>query len=180
MSGFIRPDTARFFRRWAEPIGAGGLALLGLYLLYRGTMRYNMVLQAIGLVLLLIGIAAFWAAYRRVQFNREGPNEGPGLIEVTERQITYLTPVGGGSVDLEAMTRLEIRYTMEFGRVWTLKQSEGPTLFIPISAAGSEKLFDAFSALPGMEPAKLIAAVNTESDQRVVIWRGSPRFRALT
>lgn len=178
MSGFIRPDLARFFSRWAEPIGAGTLAIIGALMLWRGLSHYNGMQQILGVILLLAGLGLFWAAYRRAQFNRDG--DGPGLIEVTERQVTYMTPTGGGSVDLEAMNRLEVRTTLEFGRVWVLKHSEGPSLFIPISAAGSEKLFDAFSALPGLEPAKLIAAVNNPGDQRLVIWRSDPQNRALT
>ncbi len=178
MSGFIRPELTQFFRRWREPIAAGVLAVIGAYFLWRGFVRYNSVLEIIGLVLLLIGLALVWTAYRRAQFNRTG--RGPGLIEVTERRITYLSSQGGDSVDIAAMTRLEMRSTIEFGRVWVLKQSEGPSLYIPVSAAGSEALFDAFSALPGMETAKLIAALDTTGDQRTVIWRGSPRFRALT
>ncbi len=178
MSNFIRPSLRKQLARWSEPIAASVIALVGARFLWKGTTRYDWMTQAIGLVLLLLGAAIFLAAFRRVQFKRD--EKGPGLVEVTERQITYMTPVGGGSVDLEAMTRLEIRSTLEMGRVWVLKQSEGPTLFIPINAAGGEKLFDAFSALPGMEAAKLLSGFKTETDQRDVIWRGSPRYRALT
>ncbi len=176
--GLIRPELTRWLARWGESIGAGGLALLGLWLLWRGIQRYNWMTEAIGLVFLVIGAAIFWVSFQRSRFS--GRQAGPGLVEVTERRISYLTPAGGAFVDLEAMTRLELRTTIQFGRVWVLKQSEGPTLFIPISATGSEKLFDAFSALPGMEAAKLIAAVHAKSDQRDVIWRGPPGFRALT
>jgi len=178
MSGLIRPELRRKLARWAEPIIAAIVVLVGLRFLWRGLSRYDWMADAIGIVLIAIGLAVFWAAFRRVQFKRD--ELGPGLVDVTERRITYMTPVGGGSVDLEAMTRLEMRSTLEFGRVWVLKQSEGATLFIPVTAAGSEKLFDAFSVLPGLDPAKLLAALKTNSDQRDVIWRGSPRFRALT
>ena len=178
MSGFIRPELAQFFRRWREPIAAGVLAWVGAMFLWRGFTQYNWMSEAIGIVLLLIGLALFWAGYRRVQFNRQG--DGPGLIEVTERQIYYMTPQGGGSVAIADMTRLEIRTMIEIGRVWVLKQSDDATLFIPLNAAGSEALFDAFSALPGMEVNNLIAAVNKTGETRQIVWRGTPKFQALT
>lgn len=178
MSGFIRPEIRAWLARWAEPMVAGTLAVVGLGILWRGFNRFDWMLQLIGAVLLLIGLASTWAGYRRSQFAQN--DTGPGLVEVAERQIRYLTPNGGGAVDIEAMTRLEIRTMIDLGRVWVLKQSEGPVLFIPLSATGSETLFDAFSALPGMDVKLLIAAVNDGSDHRSVIWRGAPGFRALT
>ncbi len=174
----IRPELLRWLGRWGESVGAGALAMIGLLLLWRGLERYNWMTQAIGVGLLALGAAAFWASYQRSRFSAH--RHGPGLVEITERRISYLTPAGGGSVDIAAMTRLELRSTLEFGRVWVLKQSEGPTLFVPVSATGAENLFDAFSALPGIETAKLISALNSPGDQRNVVWRGSPRFRPLT
>jgi hypothetical protein len=178
MSGLIRPEMARFFRRWAETIAAGVIALVGLRIFWRAYTHYNWMGEALGGLLILIGLAASWAAYRRAQFNRGG--DGPGLIEVTERQISYMTSLGGDTVDIAAMTRLEIRSTPSLGRVWVLKQSDGPTLFIPVGAAGAKNLFDAFSALPGIEQARLIEAVNTDQDHKQVIWRADRQFRALT
>jgi hypothetical protein len=178
MSGFIRPEMTKWFTRWREPILAGILMLIGLRFLWRGVTRYNWVFDGIGIVLLLIGLAVFWASFRRLQFRAD--EDGPGLVEVTERQITFLSALGGGSVDIEAMTRLELRTNIGAGRVWVLKQSEGPTLFIPITASGTDKLFDAFAALPGIDMAHVIAAVKTQTDKREVVWRGSPKYRALT
>ncbi len=178
MRGFIRPETTRFFRRWAETFAAGVIALVGLRVFWGAYTHFNWIGAAIGGLLMLIGLAAGWAAYHRAQFNREG--DGPGLIEVTERQISYLTALGGDTVDIAAMTRLEIRSVPSLGRVWVLKQSDGPTLFIPITAAGSKNLFDAFSALPGIEQARLIEAVNSNDERKQVIWRAGPKFRALT
>ncbi|MBZ0128965.1 MAG: hypothetical protein K8F59_07600 [Rhodobacteraceae bacterium] len=178
MSGFLRPELKGQLIRWAEPVGAGAVALLGAVLIWRGFSRYDDITLMIGIALLLLGAAAFAAAYRRAQFHRDA--DGPGVVEVTERQITYMTPHGGGSVDIEALTRIEIRTLLEHGRSWVLKQSEGPALYIPIDAYGVDKLFDAFAVLPGLEPARLIAALKAGGDQRDVVWRGPPGFRALT
>ena len=102
------------------------------------------------------------------------------MVEVDERQIRYLTSTLGGSVDLAALTRVELRSGIETGRIWVLKNADGPTLFIPVSAAGADRLFDAFATLPDFDTARLVAAVNATGDQRDVIWRATTPFRALT
>jgi len=178
MNGFLRPEMRKWLSRWGEPLGAALVALFGARVLWRGVVRYDWMLELVGLFFLLIGLAAGWAAFRRAQFTVG--NTGPGLVEVTERRITYMTPEGGGFVDIEAMTRLEMRRAWDRGRVWALKQSDGPSLYIPIDATGADKLFDAFSVLPGMDPAMLIAASNADGDHRMVIWRGKGRFLSLT
>ncbi len=178
MSGFLRPQTKKWLSRWGEPLGAALVAALGGWLFWRGYGRYDWMLELIGLSLTPAGLAAGWAAFRRAQFAAE--NAGPGLVDVTERRVSYLTSEGGDFVDLEAMTRLEIRPTAGSGRLWVLKQSDGPTLYIPVTATGADQLFDAFSALPGVDQAKLIAAVHAPVDHRQVIWRGTGRFLRLT
>lgn len=176
--GFLRPEVTQWFSRWAESVAAAVLAAAGLWFLWRGFSRFNAVLELIGLVLLVLGAAAFWASYQRTRFARA--KQGPGLVEVTERQISYLTPFGGDSIDLDAMTRLELRSGIDQQRSWVLTQTAGPTLFIPVNAAGADRLFDAFSALPNMDSARLVAAVNATGDQRDVIWRVATQIRALT
>ena len=174
----LRPEVSTWLRRWAESLAALGLAGLGVWALWRGFARFNQVQELIGLVMLVIGLAAFWASFQRARFARG--HLGPGLVEIDERQISYMTPLGGAAVDLEALTRIEMRTYDAAGRVWVLKQSRGASLQIPVNAAGADRLFDAFSALPGMESTRLVAAVNATSDQRDVIWRAPNRFRALT
>jgi hypothetical protein len=175
---FLRPEITRWFARWAESVGAVILAVAGLWFLWRGFKRFNTVLELIGLVLLVLGAAAFWASFQRTRFARA--KQGPGLVEVTERQISYMTPFGGDSIDLDAITRLELRSGVDRERSWVLTQTAGPTLFIPVNAAGADRLFDAFSALPDMDSARLVAAVNATGDQRDVIWRVATQIRALT
>lgn len=174
----FRPEVVRWLSRWSESLAAGGLTLMGLWALWRGFTRFNGVLELLGLALIILGAAVFWASYQRTRFARG--QQGPGLVEVDERQIRYLTATVGASVDLAALTRVELRSGIETGRIWVLKNADGPTLFIPVSAAGADRLFDAFATLPDFDTARLVAAVNASGDQRDVIWRAATRFRALT
>ncbi len=175
---FIRPEVTRWMIRWRETILATGLSLAGLLTILHGLDRYNWLTQAIGVVLALLGGALFLASYQRTLFANS--RKGPGLVEVTERQITYLASDDGASVDIAAMTRLELRTSVNAERMWVLKQSEGPTLFIPTGAAGAEKLFDAFAILPGIDTSRLISALNSTGNSREIVWRGDPKYRALT
>ncbi len=175
---FVRPEVAGWLRRWGEGFAAAAIFLLGLWLLYRGFSQYNWMSQAIGAILTLGGGLVFLAVAQRIRFYTA--DHGLGVVEVTERQITYLAYENGASVDLAALTRLELRTSLNHGRTWVLKQSEGPTIFIPTSAEGAEKLFDAFNTLPGFDPAHLVAALKSDSDQRDIIWRGKPGFRPVS
>jgi len=174
----IRPELRQWLARWGEPLAAAGVALLGLWLIWHGYQRVNWITEGIGLVLAALGAALFWASFQRSRFSPR--QQGPGLVEVNERRITYLTSLGGSSVDIAAMTRLEMRTHSAFGRYWILRHEDGVSLYIPTEATGAESLFDAFSALPGIEPGKLIAAQKETGTHRNVIWRRAGQFPTLT
>ncbi|MDQ7080468.1 MAG: hypothetical protein Q9M41_07345 [Paracoccaceae bacterium] len=178
MSGFIRPEMRGRLARWAEPAFGIAAALYAARLLWRGYVLQDWILETLGILLLPVGLGVFWAGFRRALFS--GAGGGRGVVEVDERQITYLSASGGGSVEMADMTRLEIRRSIKWGPVWVLKSRAAPTLFIPVEAAGSEKLFDALTALPGMDMSALIAARRSPPETRNVIWRAPERFRALT
>jgi hypothetical protein len=60
-----------------------------------------------------------------------------------------------------------------------LKQSDGQALLIPVSAAGADRLFDAFASLPGMDSQALVTAAGGRAGDGV-IWRrgrGEGRLR---
>lgn len=175
---FVRPEVSSWLTRWREAIGAGVLTALGGISLWRGVAGYNWMQEVFGVILIIIGGLLFFAAVQRGRFF--DANVGAGVVEVTERRITYLTSETGNFVDVAAITKLEIRHFPNVGGVWVLKQSEGGTLFIPTSAAGAENLFDAFSALPGIEPNKLISALKEKTNRRQIIWRQIPGFHPLT
>lgn len=148
----IRADAAATLHRWREVIAATALGLSGLYLASRG----GIVLVPLGLAIAALAAALALQAARRLRFAGETP--APGLIEVDEAQITYLTSIGGGAVSLAELA--EIRLVTRAGhRYWHLRQTDGTALPIPVDAAGSDALFDAFSTLPGLDTGALVAAL---------------------
>lgn len=175
---FIRPSLRRWFSRWGEALAGGALALGGIWLFLRGLARLNWLAETLGIALILLGAAVGWTAWRKARFS--GHRQGTGLVEITERQIRYLSPYGGGFVDIAAMTRLDVRQGLDDNPEWVIRQSDGPALHIPHDATGAERLYDAFILLEGMDEAALVRAANAGSGQRGVIWRAGGGFRALT
>jgi hypothetical protein len=167
--GLIRNDILAAAHRWREVIAAGAVALAGAWLMRLG----GYLLFPLGA--LVLGLAAVWAvqAARRLRFVQDV--DAPGLVEVDEGQVGYLCPTSGGYVALPDMVELRV-IEVHGKRLWRLKQADGQALLIPVAAAGGEKLFDAFAALPGMDMQALVTAAG-DGAARVVWQRGQAGLR---
>ena len=181
----IRPEALAALSRWRESAFGAAIIAAGLWLASLG----GWLLWPLGLALAAAGAAFLVLALRRARFRQN--SIGPGLMELDESQITYFGPMGGGAVSLREL--VELRLLSRAGRrFWRLKQADGQALLIPVDAAGAERLFDAFSALPGMDSQALVAALTPAADREgtgqpalvadtlgPVIWH-RPAQRALT
>lgn len=161
--GLIRDEVLAAAHRGRELIAAGIVALAGLWLMWLG----GYLLFPVGAVIL--AICALWGVqtWRRLRFSQD--QGAPGMVEVDEGQVGYLGPAFGGFVALPDLTELRI-LTLQGQRLWRLKQSDGQALLIPVSAAGADRLFDAFASLPGMDSQALVAAAGGKAGDGV-IWR---------
>jgi hypothetical protein len=170
---FIRPEVAIWLLRWRESLVGGGLVGIGLWMFWRGLVRHNLIFQAAGAAVAIVGFSIAVTSYRRTAFALGGGTStaGPGVVEVTERRITYLTSIGGGIVHLDVLTRIELRNLPDGGRAWLLKQRGYQSILIPVDAVGSDQLFDVFSSLSGLEPDRLVAAVRSTAQPRTVVWQ---------
>jgi hypothetical protein len=158
----IREEVLTSARRWREVIAAAIVGLAGVWLMLLG----GFLLFPLGV--LAAGIAAAWAvqAVRRLRFVQDV--DAPGMVEVDEGQVGYLGPTFGGYVALPDLVELRV-IVIHGKRLWRLKQSDGQALLIPVAAAGGERLFDAFAALPGMDTQALAVAAGDGADR--VVWR---------
>jgi hypothetical protein len=57
---------------------------------------------------------------------------------------------------------------------WKLEQPGQDAVLIPVDAAGSEALFDAFAALPGLRTERMLAELADDKTLSVVIWERRP------
>jgi hypothetical protein len=161
---FIRPELIATLHRLREVIAATATAALGVWTAAQG----GYLLTPFGLALTALGAGWALTAVRRLRFQQDG--EAPGIVRVTEAQIAYYGPRVGGFVGLPDLAELRL-LTLRGRRIWKLKQTDGQLLHIPVEAQGTEALFDAFAALPGIDMAALLAALGTDappSDAKVI------------
>lgn len=170
---FIRPELAARLNRYQETLLAVVMVLIGLRIYAFG----GYLLQGVGGVIVLISVAWAVIALRRARFpTGEG---GQGMVEVDERQITYLSPLGGGVASIDLLVQVEIE-TNSFGPTapdlyWLFHSDGMPLLRIPGDAAGIDALFDVLSALPGADFARAAEAAAATRNAKFVIWQKDRR-----
>ena len=167
---FIRPEAQAALLRWLEVLVGGGMVALGLY----WALSVGGLLGWVGWALAIIGAALAMIGVRRVKFRQDG--QGPGVVRVDEGKISYFGPLHGGAVAASELERLTLDPT-HHPAVWILEQPGWPPLHIPVNAAGTEDLFDAFSALPGLDSGQLIRHLNRDSPMPQVIWERHAQAR---
>lgn len=171
----IRPEVRAQIVRYREAIVGGALALLGVWWAI-GSLG---LLKWMGVALALFGAAIAWQGLLRARIRRG--TGGVGMVQIDERQVIYLAPVGGGFASLDLVQEISIARDMAGLPVWRFRTG-AELLTIPTSAEGSEALFDALTVLPDIDIPAAIRAVNAAMDgtrdgtrdgrssDRVVIW----------
>jgi hypothetical protein len=173
VSGFLRPQARAVLIRWREAIAAGAVIALGLWI----SQRHGVILPAFGWVLMAGGALALVPSVRRARFASSG--QGPGVVSVTEGQISYLGPYYGGAVAMDLLEALSLRRADDGQTYWVLTQAS-EVLVIPSDALGAEALFDAFAALDGLRSPQLLSAMQGGVPGTTVLWRRAPLHPALT
>ncbi|MGV6838658.1 MAG: hypothetical protein ACWA40_00545 [Planktomarina sp.] len=160
---FVRPEVITFYRRNRPFILAGMVALFGLYIVLN-TRGFGYV--AGGVIIAIAGLLAH-DAYRRMRF--PVGEDGPGVVDVTERQITYLSAMGGGAVSLDALHRVEVHRNAQ-GRLMWMFYAGGDSLAVPGDAEGVAALFEALIALPGVDLQQAEAANTGKGTDIFLVW----------
>ncbi len=148
----IRPEVQVTLWRWREVAAGAAVVGVGLWLVRLG----GYLLLPLGAVVALAGVALAVLAARRMRFVL--PVQAPGVVQVDEGQVSFMGPQVGGFVSLRDLVEVRL-ISMRGRRLWRLRQADGQTLLIPLDATGAEALFDAFSSLPGLSSAALVAAL---------------------
>ena len=164
MDEFFRPELRRFFWRWHDVLL--GLAVLAFGLWWglegAGAVRWlGYVAAAIGGIWALAGL-------QRGRFRQDG--DGPGVVQLQERRLTYFGPLDGGTMDVSDLTQLELDPSAFPAPVWVLSGIGGQRLTVPVNAAGSDELFDVFAALPGIRTNAVLDVLAHTPAARVTVW----------
>lgn len=159
---FIRPEARAEMWRWREVLVGLPILLLGIY----WASGFGL-LKWVGFAVALGGVALMLAGFQRARFR--SVRGGPGVVQVDERQITYFGPLDGGAVAIDDLTGVSLDARSE-PPVWVLRQAGQNLLHIPVNAEGTDALFDAFAALPGIRTEHMLAQLAKKPDHPVVIW----------
>lgn len=164
----IRPELKAKLWLWREPLLGGILALCGLLWLFTeaGLMFW------IGLAVALVGGFVVYSGIQRLRF-QVGAG-GPGVVQVTERQVTYFGPETGGAISIDALAEVTLAPEEGFN-AWILTERTGLSLEIPTHATGADALFDVFSTLDGIRTEHMLAQLRNPPKTRTVIWTAAAR-----
>ncbi|MCF2904739.1 hypothetical protein L0666_07050 [Octadecabacter sp. CECT 8868] len=156
----IRPEIKAGIWRWREVIFAIALALLGL----RWAFASFGIVQWLGWGLAALGIALAFGAAQRVRFRPD--SDGPGVVTLDERRVTYLGPIDGGVAELDLMVQLDLTPAP----AWRLINRDGSYTDIPTNARGVEALFDFFTALPHMKTEYMLSLLERPQNAQMTVW----------
>lgn len=165
----IRPEVAALFWRYSEVLAGLGLAAIG----YWTTQGLGFFWNIIGAILIGAGLGLAWTAWRKLRLTSQNL-DGPGVVEVDERQITYFAPHEGGAVSINDLARVTI-VTNDQGPIaddihWLLEENGGGRLLIPNSAEGAGQLFEGLASLKGIDFEAAIRAMGSAENASFVIW----------
>ena len=157
----IRPEL----RPYRETVAALVATGLGLWVFSRG----GWVFWPLGA--LIAGASALWAldAWRRLRVRSRAT--APGVVELDEGAIRYLSPdrLLGGEIALRDLS--EIRLLRLNGRAHRrLKSLDGQALLVPVDARGADGLASAFAALPGVDMGRISAALKADGPTMQTLW----------
>jgi hypothetical protein len=170
---FVRPEVLERLRPWRESILIAGAGLLGLWIFWHGRSRADGITQLAGLAVLIPSIVLLLPALRVARLRHSRLD--PGLVEIAERQITYMGPQFGGVVSVDALMAVDIVVSTNAAQppdvFWTLCHSDGPDLSVPFMAQGAERLPDAFAALPGFRLQDVVQAMHARKSGTYPVWK---------
>ncbi|KGJ04753.1 hypothetical protein SAMN04487972_10844 [Paracoccus halophilus] len=161
----IRPELAARLRPWAETGAALASAGFGLWLFSLGGWLF----WPLGAILALGSVLWALDARRRMRFRHD--SLGPGLVELDEGAIRYLSPnrLMGGEMPLPELAEIRL-LRLNGRRHWRLKRLDGQALLVPADAAGAEMLAGAFATLPGIDMGRVSAALAGDAPAFQTLW----------
>jgi hypothetical protein len=182
---FLRPEATAALLQWRDVILGLGLVILGMWL----GLGASGLVWFFAVAIVAIGAALAWTGGQRARIRRrEG---GRGVVELDERQLSFLDAGSGAVVALSDVTRIEIEITGTSSRTgsgtsiststdqgqgdmfWIFTRPGESAARIPASAVGSDKMIDALAGFPGANYENVIKASGTSDAGLFVIWQKS-------
>lgn len=156
----IRREVKEGLWRWREVIAALALAALGIWF----ALAAFGIMEWLGWAIFGLGIALAVSAAQKVRF--QALDDGPGVVTLDERRVTYLGPLDGGVAELDLMVQLDLTAAS----AWRLINGDGTYIDIPTNAKGVDVLFDVFIALPGIKTEYMLSVLNRTHPAQMTVW----------
>ncbi len=180
---FIRPEAAAFFARYSTAFWGLGVALVGL----RFALASGVILPVLSIPIFGAAVVLIWWGVRRGQYMaRPRQRTSEGVVELTEHRLTFFDSGAGASLSLDAVNKIEIvtqkvtpvvdfTPALEFtprdeDMQWVFHQRGEKPVEIPSGAVGADEIFDALAAFPGANFDNVIAASQSVTANRFLIW----------
>lgn len=163
---FVRPELRALISEWRDVLIGAGIAVLGLW----AGLAADGILSILGWIGVVLGVAQSVIAIRRRRFGHEA--DGPGIVTIDEGQIAYFGPLSGGVVSIHDLEAVALDATGKPAH-WVLTPTEDAPVYIPITAAGTDALFDAFSQLDGFPVARMLNALERTDGVAETLWSRS-------
>ena len=167
----IRPEAKRTLWRWREVLFGISISALG----YLWVVSYFGLLRWLGIVLIIVGGALLFIGFQRGRFRSD--QDGPGVLKVVEGQIAYFGPSEGGIAAISDISHISL-VTRNGERCWQLEQKELATIYIPVTAKGTDDLFDAFATLPGLKIETMVQKLTQDTSRSILVWERSDISRS--
>ncbi|QYX57061.1 hypothetical protein K1T73_01185 [Roseovarius sp. SCSIO 43702] len=163
----IRGEVTVRLRRWRDVLAGAGIAAAGFW----AALTSYGILGWIGWIVVAVGCLLIWTGFQRHRF--ETSRDGPGVVHITEGQVSYYGPLTGGTVARSNLQSVE-HDARHRPAHWVLVQREGPALYIPVTASGSDALFDFFSSLPGLRIEEVLRVLKSSDQSKTCLWQRKP------
>ena len=160
---FIRPQAKAVITQNKGYILAACIVLFGAYIMLT-TFGLGRVA---GGVVLAMGALVAHDTWRRARFPTG--TGGLGVVEIDERRLTYFAGHGGGSISMDTLQRAEIHRNGRGHITWVFYDDDG-MVEVPGDATGTDQLFDALTALPGVNYDQVDAATKGQGPDLFLIW----------
>jgi len=175
---FIRPEAQVIVARWRDVI-IGGVMMACALVIGAGAAGLVWIMAAL---LFLLGAGLAVTGWQRARIaSRGGAGVAPGLVELDERQLSYLAGEGGAIVVLSEVNRIEIEIApppegaAAGDMIWVFRRMGHPPARIPADALGADRLIDALAGFSGASYENVIRASRSPAPEQgkahFLIWQ---------
>ncbi|MEO1538309.1 MAG: hypothetical protein AAFR73_11310 [Pseudomonadota bacterium] len=166
----IRAELHAFLDHWKEALSFGAACVGAMSVVIFVPQPSLQILSALGAC--GFGTLSF-LAWRRTALQQSV--DGPGVVEMSEREITFFGPAEGWTISLDDLAEVAIASDEAEGNAvqyhWIFRTRDGGYQTVPTSALGADQLVTGVSFLDGLDISKASHVIRSGQQGVFVIWQ---------